>query len=340
MGVVKNHGQLVVLFLLGITYQTNSCMMDAYAKLINSITPSFKLLCHDGHDACNVYESRIDREFENPDVRDFLKTFSPPRNVLIDLMQKKQLSIWGDSLTSLHPDFVAKERYVLSRVLCAKRLQNMVEQNDYSRIAVPNKYLFLTDSNQYGTQFLLCISEKVIPTQAKEIIIDRHQMKEFADVILKSRFCDAHPWNFIVDQQKRIVFIDTDIESFSHGPRWESHNLKKLWEFLGLGKNNDIFTPEENDDIRENGVCKMHDVVIKVSDDAKTYLSDLISLHHKSLNSTYRSLTQKSEYDGKNLNIAHVFPKINTWIYQENNGCKRDFESKWCSAYPNNEIFQ
>src|SRR5207237_10395882 len=168
-----------------------------------------------------------------------------------DLMQRKEISIYNPSSLQ-HPDFMAKERYILSRVLCGKRLQNMIAQNDYSRIAIPNKYLFLTGPHQksdWGHQLLLCFSEKIIPTEDKEITIDRHQMKEFADVILTTRFCDAHPWNFIIDEQKRIVFIDTDIESFSHGPRWISHNLEKLWNFLCLGKNSDIFTPEENNDI-------------------------------------------------------------------------------------------
>jgi len=279
--------------------------------------PNDKLSDHPSHHLLTEYDNKVRAEFPSPDVRNFLDTFKLPKYELGGLLaQQEKLTnqeqanfTWeGES----YQGFYVKKHYPFSRVLCARRLKNLIESEGYTTVSVPDKYLFL--GNNYGycrEDVLLAFARKVVPTDDKEIIIDRQQMMEFSDVVTKARFCDWNNGNFMIDDQKRIVFVDTEIRSFSHGGRLKEHNLKQIRRF---------FIPKDGRN------CVLHGVTIKVADDAKVYLLDKIAEDKKAFESTCRSFTQKSEYDTKKLNVPVVYPLINTWSFEQNNSCKREAE--------------
>ena len=170
-------------------------------------------------------------------------------------------------------------------------MQNIIASEGYTNIAVPDKYLFL---EQDGKR-LFSISARVVPAEKKEVTIDLKQMVELCDIVFKTRYCDFHQFNFMVDSKDRIVFVDTDMAAFSYGGRLSEHNLKKMRDF---------FIPEDG------SPCMLHEVKVVVKPEAQNYLSNKISEYSEGFQSTYRFFPEKSEYDEEDLNISKTYPWI------------------------------
>src|SRR5579872_3603337 len=95
--MIKDSIRLISLFTLLLVHQTSLCMRNSLA----CIGDSFK---GNSHDDRLGYDSRINSNFKDPDVRKFLKEFSPPKGLLGDLLQKKDINITDESIN--HPDFM------------------------------------------------------------------------------------------------------------------------------------------------------------------------------------------------------------------------------------------
>lgn len=250
------------------------------------------------------YDHMMSTEFKDASVRNFLYEVQPPKKELLYFIteqnkwtedQKRKFNYDPDYFNVFEDkperEFYLKGRFPLSRVICARRMKNIIETEKYSTISVPDKYLFLSNSRKY----VVCAAKKVVSTDEKEVVIELNQIREFAEMVFKTRFCDWHDGNFMIDKDKKIVFIDTDVKSFSMGGRYAHHNLEQMKKFL---------IPEDG------SKCKMHNTTVTLTPEAQSYLSDQIAHHGENLQTTYRSLTQKTEYDTKDFNIPFIYESL------------------------------
>lgn len=254
------------------------------------------------------YNSAIQRNFPNPDVQNFLSSFAVPQETLIPLIEEQhgygssargRREFLDNHNENKKTDFYLKDQCVLSRVLLAYRLGNLIKNENYTTVAVPKKYLFLNKHENH----LISASERVIPTADKEMMFDLNQMREFCDIATKIYFKDYNKGNFLLDQNKKIVFTDTELASFEHAGELKNYSLNQLKRFL----------------LPENGECYMHDVKINIPEESKNYLCDLISKSDNKTEIVEQSFPQKKEHDTKDLKVATVWPIINEWCQEKKN---------------------
>ena len=280
------------------------------------------------HRLLSSYESHVAKNFPDPEVQKFLKTFQPPNNILLSLIKQqnnfthdqKNLFTYLPQQTynddkSLNKDFYLKQDYVLSRVICAKRIKNLTKQKGYSSIDAPDKYLILTNNGRS----LLCAAQKITATDEPKVIIDLDQMREFCDVVQQTRFCDWNSGNFIIQKNTHTIYpIDTEIRSFSHGKRNNADtNIKQLAKYIMPGEGKKAYFGKTE---------------IEITPKAKEYLTQLLSdlgnLPSKKEISS-KSLTQMHELDESEFNFKRVHPSIDDWILMQPNTSKREVDLVW-----------
>ncbi len=262
-----------------------------------------KAICypHDAlsnHSSSGHYKRRVVETFKDPEVQEFLREFQPPKEIL-SAFRYADTKNQPEALTKTAEGdvFLLKYSDPVSRVVCVKRMEEIIEREKYTTISVPKKYLFLSHDGKR----LVCASKKIIPTQKKEIIIDDKQTTEFLNIALKTGFDDFHEGNFMIDEAGKIVFIDTEARSFIP---------KNLNNDRSVG--NYAFSTHHflvKDRYNFNRRDRMSGIDFTLTKDARRYLKNKKTeyLHNSDI---CDSILEKAEYDSTDLNLSKILPLL------------------------------
>lgn len=243
------------------------------------------------------YDRVITGTFKEPEVQGFLREFQPPQEVLSSLItadRKKQRE--AVAKTDEGDVFILKYKDPISRVVCARRMQKMVERKAYTTVSVPEKYLFLSHDGKH----LVCAAKKIIPIQEEKITIDLKQATEFLDIALKTGFRDFHQNNFMIDENKKIVFIDTESRSF----------FTKEFHDRSVGCcvfSTYHFLVKDTDNVNRRD--RMSGIDFTLTEEASQYLQNKKDkdLHNPDI---CDYILEKTEYDSTHLNLSKVLPLL------------------------------
>lgn len=144
---------------------------------------------------------------KNSEFQKFVQKFSPPSD-LLDILVPNEQTIYEKPRDFNNAGYaIVAKGTDLSRIIIAHRMNNYIEQKNYTSVGVPKKYIFLT-----GDVWTV-IAEKIDETKDKHPVTLK-QMQEAVAVIENMGYSDFDAKNLIFDKRGKIFFIDTEEESF------------------------------------------------------------------------------------------------------------------------------
>lgn len=155
----------------------------------------------------NHHKRTLAESSKNGEFQKFVQKFSPPGD-LLDVLVSNEQTIYEKprDFNTAGYAIVAKGTD-LSRIITTHRMNNYIEQKEYTSVGVPKKYVFLT-----GDVWTV-IAERIDERKDKHSVTLK-QMQEAVDVVENMGYSDFDAKNLIFDKRGKIFFIDTEEESF------------------------------------------------------------------------------------------------------------------------------
>jgi len=163
-------------------------------------------------------KERLTSEFEK-----FVQKFTPPKELQKIIEKHKEAIVNGSiGIQGFRVGFIKDENSrplllpkgdQIDRVINADRVRNCIQQNNFTTIEVPNKYVYPVD-NQFKV-FVQAIDADARFLNTGEITLE--EIKELTSFVEKTCYCDVKDDNILRNKQNgKLAIIDTENRSFGY----------------------------------------------------------------------------------------------------------------------------
>lgn len=178
-----------------------------------------------------------------PQVQQFIDSCTPPDDLLRKVLEKQDsfsqkeratFNCFAEDSSDFRNSFYVEEGHAITSMLGARRMQKLIDQEGYTTIGVPKKYLTL--SNLDEKQWIIVGDKISSPPTSRPHIIGMQQMRELVDFVDKTGYITFGQWQ-VDHSNSKILFCGSELWNgnkcaFSLGDRTREYNVKKLKEFL------------------------------------------------------------------------------------------------------------